>query len=450
MRLLQLAIDDDRREQVRESCDSLGLECFLVDRADDDGGALAYVPVPTGAVDGVLRELREEGLDEESYVGLINMEGGIGVEADEISGRFAEGPNGRRGITHRELRAKIKDLKPGRLSYTVFAALAGAVAAAGLLLNSAIIIVGAMVIAPFAGSLLAGSVGTVVDDDEMVVDSLVTQVIGLSAAYVSALLVALLVQWTGSVPASVIVSRVDQIVLFQTPNVLAITIAICAGAAGAFALAEDLSTAVAGVAVAAAIVPSAATSAIGLAWWRPQIAFGALVLLLVNVVCINLTAYVGFYVLGYRTALLDSVRDDLSLSVRTGAYAFATGVFVLVVALTVFTTAQHLAFESSAKSEIEATLEEPQYEELDLVSVSTEYTSRGAFSGDQLVTVTVAKPTDVENPGLEYALRDRILVETGEEVTVEVQFVEYSQAGPDPYEEDAGVESVGNGARGDT
>ncbi|WP_331234477.1 hypothetical protein [Natronorarus salvus] len=100
-------------------------------------------------------------------------------------------------------------------------------------------------------------------------------------------------------------------------------------------------------------------------------------LLLVNVARINLTAYLGFYALGYRTELLDSVRDDRSLSVRSGAYAFVTAVFVVGIVLTVFTTAQHLAFETTAKSEVETTLEQPEYEELGLVSVSTEYATRG-------------------------------------------------------------------------
>jgi hypothetical protein len=125
VRLLQLSVDDDHRDTFLDNCDSLDLECFLVEEAGGRGGALAYVPVPTGAVDGVLRELREDGLDGDGYVGLVNMEGAIGVEAEEISGRFAKGPTDRRGITHRQLRAKIQDLKPGRLSYTAFAALAG-------------------------------------------------------------------------------------------------------------------------------------------------------------------------------------------------------------------------------------------------------------------------------------------------------------------------------------
>jgi uncharacterized hydrophobic protein (TIGR00271 family) len=300
------------------------------------------------------------------------------------------------------------------------------------LLDSAIIIVGAMVIAPFAGSLLAASVGVVVDDDEMVVDSILTQVLGLSAAFASALAVSMLVQTAGSVPASVVVARIDQVALFQTPTVLAITIAICAGAAGALALAEDLSTAVAGVAVAAAIVPSVSTAAIGLAWGRPQIALGGLVLLLVNVVCINVTAYLGFYTLGYRTELLDSVREDLSLSVRSGAYALVSVVFVVVVVLTVFTTAQHLAFETTANAEVERALDQPEYEQLGLVSISTEYTSRGLFESDQLVTVVVAAPDDAERAGLEYEVRDRILQASGETVVVEVQFVEYARVGDEP------------------
>ncbi|WP_331234475.1 hypothetical protein [Natronorarus salvus] len=60
MRLLQLYVDEDRRDTVSESYESLDLECFLTDETGTHGGSLAYVPVPNGAVDGVLNELREE------------------------------------------------------------------------------------------------------------------------------------------------------------------------------------------------------------------------------------------------------------------------------------------------------------------------------------------------------------------------------------------------------
>jgi hypothetical protein len=41
------------------------IECFLVEEATDRGLTLASVPVPTGAVDGVLGKLREQGLEAE-------------------------------------------------------------------------------------------------------------------------------------------------------------------------------------------------------------------------------------------------------------------------------------------------------------------------------------------------------------------------------------------------
>ncbi len=102
---------------------------------------------------------------------------------------------------------------------------------------------------------------------------------------------------------------------------------------------------------------------------------------------------------------------------------------MVVVVLTVVTTAQHLAFETTAKSEVETTLEQPEYEELGLVSVSTEYATRGVVPHDQMVTVTVSKPTGDEALGLEAELWIRISEATDEEIVVEVQFVEYAQAG---------------------
>ncbi|MDG5817480.1 hypothetical protein [Natronococcus sp. A-GB7] len=58
-------LDEVQRGDVREACDELDLECFLVEEATDRGLTLASVPVPTGAVDGALRELREQGLEAE-------------------------------------------------------------------------------------------------------------------------------------------------------------------------------------------------------------------------------------------------------------------------------------------------------------------------------------------------------------------------------------------------
>lgn len=431
MRLLQLQVANDRRDDIRDALEDLDLEYTILEEGGDRDSSMLNVPLPAGAIDGVLTELHENGLDEDRYVGMINMEAAMGVDVEEITGRFAEGPRGKRGITHRELRAKVEDLRPGRVTYAVFAALAGAVATAGLLLDSSIVIVGAMVIAPFVGSLLATSVGAVVDDSELLADSITTQLLGLAAAYVSALAVAVLVQSTGVVPSSVVVGRIDQIALFRTPNLLAITIAVCAGAAGALALAEDLPTAVAGVAVAAAIVPSAATSAIGLAWGQPLVALGALVLLLVNAICINVTAYASFFVVGYRSDLLSATREGINLSVKTGAYALVIGIFVLVIGLTIVATVQHLAFEGTAKAEVEQTLDRPEYDDLELVSISTEYSDGGVIDEPRTVTVTIVRFSGEEYPLLDDRLRQRISAATGDEAIVELEIVEYRRSGPE-------------------
>nr|WP_229380088.1 DUF389 domain-containing protein [Haloterrigena salifodinae] len=54
------------------------------------------------------------------------------------------------------------------------------------MLESPIVIVGAMVIAPFAGSTLSASAGAVISNREIVVDSATSQVTGLVVAYVGA------------------------------------------------------------------------------------------------------------------------------------------------------------------------------------------------------------------------------------------------------------------------
>ncbi|MFW5919206.1 MAG: DUF389 domain-containing protein, partial [Halanaeroarchaeum sp.] len=110
-----------------------------------------------------------------------------------------------------------------------------------------------MVIAPFAGSTLSASVGAVVSDRGMVVDSASSQVTGVLVACLGAVATSAFLRTSGFVPTALQIGRIGQVGAFVTPNLLSLAIAIAAGFAGALALATDLPVSIAGVAVAAAI-----------------------------------------------------------------------------------------------------------------------------------------------------------------------------------------------------
>ncbi|WP_455448980.1 DUF389 domain-containing protein [Natrinema thermotolerans] len=428
MRLVQVFVPSEDRVAVRETLAEMEVEFVFSDAADHRDGSLANVPVPAGAVDAVLERLYDAGLDEDTYTVVTEVDRATVPNADELTDRYVEGPKGERGASHAEIRERAADLTPDTATYLAFAIASAIVAVGGLLLDSAIVIVGAMVIAPFAGSTLSASAGAVISDREMVVDSATSQVTGLVVAYLGAVAMSVFLQRSGFLQPTLDVGRVGQVGAFATPNLLTLVIAIAAGFAGALALATDLPVSLAGVAVAAAIVPAAAAAGIGTAWGEPIIVAGGLVLLLMNIVFINLTAYLTLIALGYRSSVISDVRENAAVSLRTGAYAVIVLVFLVVVALTAAGTYQHLVFEQRVNGEVQDVLEEPEYGSLELAGVETEYNDGSVFSDEVLVTVTVGRSSALEHEGLADDLQTEIDARTSRAVSVDVRFVEYQRA----------------------
>jgi len=428
VRLIQVFVPSNDHDAVREALSEMEVEFVFSDADNNRDGSLANVPVPTGAVDAILDRLYDAGLDEDTYTVVTDVDRANVPNADELADRYVEGSKGKRGVSHTELRERAGGLTPDTATYLAFAFASVIVAVGGLLLDSAIVIVGAMVIAPFAGSTLSASVGAVISDYDMVVDSATSQVTGLVVAYVGAVAMSVFLQQSGFVPATLDVGRIGQVGVFVTPNLLTLVIAISAGFAGALALATDLPVSIAGVAVAAAIIPAASVAGIGTAWGQPLVVAGATVLLLMNIVFINLTTYLTLIMLGYRSSVINNVRKNADISLRTGAYAIVVLLFLVVFAVTAFGTYQHLVFEQQVNDEVQDVLGGDEYSALELVDVGTEYNDASVFSDEVTVTVTVGRSSDLEYERLAADLQNQINNGTDRSVQVSVRFVDYQHA----------------------
>jgi uncharacterized hydrophobic protein (TIGR00271 family) len=407
----------------------MGVEYVFTEATGRDG-SLAQIPVPAGAEDAVLDRLYHAGLPEDTYTAVTDADRATVPNADELSDQFVERPKGDRGAPLWELRERAADLTPERATYLAFAVASAVVAVGGLLLDSAIVIVGAMVIAPFAGSTLSASVGTVVGDRGMTVNSAISQILGLIAGYVGAVVMSVVLRRSGFVPTTITITQIGQVSAFTTPNLLIVVIAISAGLAGALALATDLPVSIAGVAVAAAIVPAVATAGIGTVWGRPIVVLGAVVLLFVNVVFINVTAYLTLVSLGYRSSILRSLRRGATVSLRTGGYAVVVVLFAVVLALTAIGTYQHLVFERNANQGVQDALADPRYDSLELADVNTDYDAGTVLADDPTVTVTVSRTDDGDYDRLADQIRENVTEQTDQPVTVQVRFVDYDESEP--------------------
>jgi hypothetical protein len=91
-------------------------------------------------------------------------------------------------------------------------------------------------------------------------------------------------------------------------------------------------------------------------------------------------------------------------------------------------TYQEATFQENALEEVDDVLAESQYEQLEMLSFSVQYTGTTPFRNPEHVTVTVGRPGGGDYPNLAPTIRDRIMEATGERVGVQIRYVEVDAA----------------------
>jgi uncharacterized hydrophobic protein (TIGR00341 family) len=160
------------------------------------------------------------------------------------------------------------------------------VAAIGLLEDDVAVVIGAMVIAPLLGPNIALALATALGDRSLMAQSLKANALGVSLCLL--LSVAIGFMWTGGFDSNELLSRTN----VRYDN---IALAIAAGAAAALSLTTGVSSVLVGVMVAVALLPPATALGIMIGAGKYGAANGALLLLVVNIACINFAAKVVFW-----------------------------------------------------------------------------------------------------------------------------------------------------------
>lgn len=187
------------------------------------------------------------------------------------------------GQTREEILNAVWPHSKADRNYIVFVILSTVVAALGMTADNVAVVVGAMVIAPLLGPNLALAVGVALGDGQLMGRAIVTNLAGLAVALALSLVIGLV--WPVDLGSNELVSR--GYVGFD-----GMAIALASGAAAALSLVSGVSSALVGVMVAVALLPPTAAIGLFLGAGQAGLALGALMLLAVNVVCINLAAQV--------------------------------------------------------------------------------------------------------------------------------------------------------------
>lgn len=185
----------------------------------------------------------------------------------------------------------LDDAKPG-VNYFVLIILSSVIATLGLLLNSPAVVIGAMLVAPLMSPVLGFSLGIVLGELRLIRLSLESVFKGVIASILVAIIIGLM---------SPFKEMTTEILSRTQPTLLDLFIALASGMAGAYAISKkDVSAALPGVAIAAALAPPLGVVGLGLALGNPQAAGGALLLFVTNIISINLAGVIVFSLLGVR------------------------------------------------------------------------------------------------------------------------------------------------------
>lgn len=186
------------------------------------------------------------------------------------------------------------DLVKLNTNFIVMITISSVLASIGLLQNSAAVIIGAMLVAPLMSPLMGFGVGLAIGELNMMRRSFQTVMQGV--------FIVLATSWFIGFVSSANIATSEMLARGE-PTFLDMMVALASGAAGSFALARrDVPAALAGVAIAAALVPPICTTGLAIAVGDADLAIGAGTLTLVNIVCISLAAGGVFALLGIRRA----------------------------------------------------------------------------------------------------------------------------------------------------
>jgi uncharacterized hydrophobic protein (TIGR00271 family) len=246
-----------------------------------DGDAVLF-DVRDSAANPVFRVLRGLGLDHDNATTVERLDATLTDTAR---------PSGGPGSSAREIapvwemvEATIRGGAVYSPSFFVLLAIAGLIGAVGILTNSEILIVGAMVVGPEYNAIIGAALGISKRDRGAIRDGLLALVSGFFAAIVLTLAFGVAVRASGNAPELFLKGVRPVSDLINAPNFFSVVVAILAGIVGVVSLTEARAGVLIGVFISVTTIPAAADIGVSLAFGSWHEAGGSALQLLLNVV----------------------------------------------------------------------------------------------------------------------------------------------------------------------
>ena len=263
-------------------------------------GDLVLCDIAREAANDVVEWLQENGVH---HRGAIVEEAVVAVVSDAAADADVAAP-GRAAdaLIWEEVEARARSDAELSASFLVFMSLASVIAGIGILLDSPILIVGAMVVGPEYAPLSALCVAAARRRSGAAVRAAVTLVAGLAAAAIAALVSVLVLRITAIAPSRYGLGERELTSFISQPDGMAAVVAVVAGVVGMLALTQGRSGALIGVLVSVTTLPAVANVGVATAYREWNEVGGAALQLLINVVGLVVAGVATLTVQGRMTS----------------------------------------------------------------------------------------------------------------------------------------------------
>lgn len=230
----------------------------------------------------IIGDLKALGIHREGSIALELIDTAVSEAADRAV-RHAEGAVAD-AVIWEEVTERTSEEATISASYLIFMVLAALIASVGIYLNSAILIVGAMVVGPEFGPIAGFCVAAVRGQTGQAARSLVALVVGFPLAIGAVFVSALIFKGTNITPETFSAASHSLSETIANPDFFAAFVAFCAGVAGMLSLTTAKSGALIGVLISVTTIPAAANVGVAAAYGDWDSFAGSLGQLGVNIV----------------------------------------------------------------------------------------------------------------------------------------------------------------------
>ncbi len=262
----------------------------------------------------IISTLKELRVHERGTIAIEEVDGSVS-EAAEKAEKAAPGlPSD--AVVWEEVEARTSENTELGAGFLAFMTIATIIAAIGILTDSPILIIGAMVVGPEFGPLAGLAVAIVHKRRDLAWKSFVALAVGFPVAMTATLVAALFFNWVDIAPDTLNISR-PLTDFISHPNWFSVVVAFLAGVAGTLSLTNAKSGALVGVLISVTTIPAAANVAVAVAYTDWDEWVGAMGQLSVNLAAITTAGVITLFI--QRRIYISRRRDNLTAQYRQAA-----------------------------------------------------------------------------------------------------------------------------------